>query len=224
MNDPRQSLCDRLLLVAGGGLFLAAIAGLWVWDRHRGGGDLGDLARSSRLTDRLQAAGDLARRDSDAARKRIARMVEDADVAVAVQAVESLGVHPRPEDRAILERVLTERRRPPEVQAAAAATLGGYPDGDPTVLMDALRTHDQPIVRAGAAQGLTRLGDARSVPALSRALEDGDARVRIWAISAIHKMVLRRFPYDARRDPSEQREVIERIRDYLRSCGVQGIE
>lgn len=224
MSNHRQSPRTRALFIAGGGLCLVVVAGLWGWARHQRGGDLDSLARSGNAADRLAAASQLAQRDSGAVRSQLIRMLDDADVAVAAQAAESLGVNPHPDGRAALERVLAERSRPGEVQAAAAATLGEFSGVDPAILIDVLQTREQPLVRAGAAKGLTRLRDVRSVPALSRALEDSDPRVRIWAITAIHKMGARRFPYDARRDPAEQKEVILRIRDYLRACGVKGIE
>jgi HEAT repeat protein len=172
----------------------------------------------------MEAARQLAERDSDAARKLLLRMVDDSDPAVATQAVESLGNHPDPARREVVARLLGERNRPAQVRAMAAATYGRFGGADPTPLIEAMASGEDPVVRAGAAHGLTRLKDPRSLPALLLALEDGDARVRLWAISAIHKMTVRRFQYNAAVAPAEQREVIQRIKDYLRSCGVQGIE
>ena len=59
----------------------------------------------------------------------------------------------------------------------------------------------------------------KAIPELVAALEDPDERVRIWAITAIHKMIARRFPYDAKLPPERQRHEIDRIKDYLRRCG-----
>jgi HEAT repeat protein len=214
----------RPTLVVAAVACVVAMAAFWGWNRCRAGGDLAALAKSKNPEDRVQAARRLAEQEGSTERGLLALLAEDGDRTVAVQAIESLGRHTTDENRALLTRLLIEKRGSVEAQAAAASALGRFKGMDPAPLVQALNTRQEAVVRAGAAQGLVRLRDANSIPALVKALEDGDSRVRIWAITAIHKMIVRRFPYDARKAPAAQRDVIRQIRDYLRSCGVAGID
>ena len=224
MRSNGRASRERLAWFLAAGLCVVALATWWAWDRHRCGGDLESAASSDEAARRIAAARELADRDSDAARNLLLRMIDDSNPAVASQAVESLGIHRDPARREVVAQVLAERHRPVQVRAMAAATYGRFDHADPAPLIDVLGSGDDPLVRAGAARGLTRLRDPRSLPALVRTLEDGDQRVRLWAISAIHNMTTRRFPYDAAIAPAQQREVIQRIKDYMRSGGIQGIE
>ena len=51
---------------------------------------------------------------------------------------------------------------------------------------------------------------------LVAALEDPDARVRLWAVTAISRTTALRFDYDARVTPEKQRDNIRIIKETLR--------
>ena len=216
----RRALARGIAALA---LFAAAVTtGAWYY-HHRGGSAVWRAA-SDDPNGRLLAAADLGDSTSGVARETLVRLAGDASVAVAVQAVQSLGRNVCPANREAMSSLLTSPHLRPEARAEALAEMGRFPDADPHPLIAALAADDDARIRAGAAMGLTRLRNPAALPELSRRLEDPDPRVRIWAITGIHRMITRRFPYDAKADPATQAAVIRKIRTYLRSCGVKGIE
>ena len=56
-------------------------------------------------------------------------------------------------------------------------------------------------VRRGAAEGLVKLREPRTLPELVAALEDPDVKVRSYAIAAIHNRIVRRYEFDPKQPP-----------------------
>ncbi|MCD6303856.1 MAG: HEAT repeat domain-containing protein [Planctomycetes bacterium] len=175
------------------------------------------LAASADARDRLRAIDRL--KGQSAARKTLELLSRDPDKWVAVKAVRALADQAGERTRRCLVRILQDKRIDPRARGEAATMLGRDKLADDDILARALAA-PEPQVRAGAAKGLAERRDPNTIPQLVAALEDPSTEVRRWAITAIHKMIARRFPYDARKSPASQREVIERIKAYLKRCGV----
>jgi HEAT repeat protein len=203
-------------LGAGFAVFVLAVSVL-LWYVAQGVGAAEDLAGSSDPNDRKQAVERLRGKKSVAARRVLSALSKDTDKWVAIRAVRTLSENRGADSRDLLEKIVQDRSYNPSARGEAAAELGKFKNVDPALLTRALIGDTNAETRAGAAKGLTRL---RKPETLVKALEDKDARVRIWAITGIHKMIARRFPYDARKPPHTQRQEILRIRQYLKSCNV----
>lgn len=205
-------------IVAAAILALAAVVAAW----HAGalGPSAGNLARSDRPEDRQAAIAALATAGSADASETLAALAADKDPATATLAVRALGERQTDRNHDALKRIITDKSLPPAVRSEAAYTIGSFTKADPAVLTNALAAEQEPEVRAGAAKGLAKLEMPSTIPQLSAALEDPAPEVRRWAITAIHRMIVRRFPYDAAKPPEAQQDVIKRIRDYLRQCKV----
>ncbi len=203
----------------------AGVAGLAVlvvvaWQMGLFGDSAVELAASDDVEDRRAAVEQLSERDDEGASKLLSQLARDSDAQTARYAVRALGDHDSYANQKLLTRILTDKQLSPAARSEAAATLGKFKNADPQVLTQTLVAEEDPKVRAGAAKGLARLEMPKTIPQLSAALEDPSSQVRLWAITAIHRMIVRRFPYDARKPPEIQQEVIKRIRDYLKQCGV----
>jgi hypothetical protein len=178
------------------------------------------LAQSADPDDRLEAVKRIQADDAPAAQKLLERLCRDGDAGVARAAVRAVA-RPRSErSRDLLRKIAADAEALAEARAEAAAELGRFPQGDPAFLGRLLAADPEPVVRAGAARGLSLLRDPNAMPVLVAGLEDPDHRVRLWSVTAIHNMIIRRFPYDAALPPATQQRQIERIKAYLRSCGV----
>jgi HEAT repeat protein len=210
----------KLIAVAAGAAGLIAVVALLLWYLDSRDGSARMLAQSSDPAERKQAVERLRGRKSSAARKTLALLSRDTDKWVAIKAVRTLGEDGSEDSRRTLEQIVRDRNLKAGARGEAAAALGRYKNADPKVLTQALIGDPNGQARAGAAKGLMRMRKPETLPELVQALEDPDAKVRIWAITAIHKMIARRFPYDARKPPQTQQREIQRIRDYLKSCGV----
>ncbi len=173
-----------------------------------------DLANSDDPGDRKRAARALAESGSEADREKLEQLVSDPDPWVGRYAVRGL------EDPTKLRRILSDKSLHGAVRGEAAAQLGKK-GGDAEALTRVLDPGGEPEakVRAGAAKGLGFARDPEAIPQLVEALEDPDREVRIWAITAIHRMIARRFPFDASKPPGTQRAEIRRIEEYLRKAG-----
>ncbi len=208
------------MLLGGGFAALVVAVTAVLWLVHGAGGGASDLAKSADPEERHKAVERLRGRSSEAARRTLRLLSRDPDRWVAVRAIRALGEDRSEANRRALTEMVTDRDLSARARGEAAATLGSFKDADPTVLTQALTSDPNAEARAGAAKGLVRMRNPKAIPELVRALEDRDPRVRIWAITAIHKMIARRFPYDAKLPPERQRGEIERIKAYLRRCGV----
>jgi len=207
-----------VLLVTGFSVLVAAVTGLaWILNDPDAGAV--DLATSTDAEDRHKAVERLRGRGSDAARRTLRLLSRDPDKWVAIRAVRALGQDRSRAGRETLAEIIRDGDLAAPTRGEAAATLGTLPDADSGILTEALVRDPKPEVRAGAAKGLLRMRNPKTLPQLVRALEDRDERVRIWAITAIHKMIARRFPYNAKLPPGRQRNEIRRIQAYLRRCG-----
>ena len=184
-------------------------------------GDSGaSLARSAKVEDRRAAVEALAKSGSSSASKLLSTLAGDKDPETAMLAVRALGEQQTEQNRDALSHIITDKKLSTAARSEAASTLGKFKDADPAVLTHTLTAEENPEVRAGAAKGLARLEMPSTIPQLSAALEDPSPEVRRWAITAIHRMIVRRFPYDAAKLPETQQDVIKRIRDYLKQCKV----
>ena len=206
-------------MVAAGFAALAAAAGAVLWYVDHLDASAVAMARSSDPRKRMRAAERLAGRTGDPAVRTLRRLAGDRDKWVARQAVRALAEAPGRRGLEVLTEIVKDRKLPGDARGEAAANLGRLRGADPAVLTAALAGDADAAARAGAAKGLMRMRDPATMPQLVDALADGDARVRTWAITAIHRMIVRRFGYDARKPPRTQRLQIERIRQYLRRCG-----
>lgn len=198
---------------------LVAAVTVLLWLLDAGGEGASDLAKSADPRDRQQAVERLRGRGSDAARRTLRLLSRDPDKWVAVRAIRALGEDRSEANRKALAEMAADRGLSGRARGEAAATLGNFKDADTAVLTQMLAGDPNAEARAGAAKGLVRMRNPKAIPELVAALEDPDERVRIWAITAIHKMIARRFPYDAKLPPERQRHEIDRIKDYLRRCG-----
>jgi hypothetical protein len=203
-------------VVVGGVLPIVALTVIGWSLAGVGGPDVDELARSAKASKRVQSVGLLRNRAGEEAGDKLLRLSADKDTGVAVAAVWALGERRRPEDRAALEKVLNDTKLNVRVRAEAATGLGLFKQTDPNTLVQALQSEKDPRVRVGAAKGLMALRNLRTVPALVMGLEDPDERVRRWSIAALHKMMVRRFPYDPKQAPETQRTVIAEIQHYTR--------
>jgi HEAT repeat protein len=199
-------------------LALAGVVAAW----HAGifATSAGNLAGSDKPEDRQAAIATLATAGSSAASETLSALAADKDPATATLAVRALGERQTDQNHDALKRIISDKSLPPAVRSEAAYTMGNFTKADPAVLTKALAAEEDPEVRAGAAKGLAKLEMPSTIPQLSVALEDPSPEVRRWAITAIHRMIVRRFPYDADKPPEDQQDVIKRIRDYLKQCKV----
>jgi HEAT repeat protein len=210
----------KLILLGGGFVALVVVVAVVLWCIDGGVAGARKLAKSADPQERHKAVERLRGRSSDAARQTLRLLSRDPDRWVAVRAIRALGENHSEANRRALVAMVTDRDLSARARGEAAATLGSFKDADPTVLAQALTSDPNAEARAGAAKGLLRMRNPKAIPELVQALEDRDPRVRIWAITAIHKMIARRFPYNAKLPPARQRQEIERIKAYLRRCGV----
>lgn len=202
--------------LAGGVLLIVAVSvGSWCLGGSAGP-DADKLADSPQARERVQSIEILGKSSDEAANDKLFQMSADKDTRVAMAAVWKLTERRRPEDRDALRRVLADPQRHARVRAEAASGLGLFKQTDPATLVQTLENEKDPRVRVGAAKGLLALRDLKSVPGLVKALEDPDERVRQWSIAALNKMMVRRFPYDYKLTPGEQRDVIAQIQHYTR--------
>lgn len=174
-----------------------------------GGGD----PNSSDPQKRLAAVAELRGKTDQASLEVLRRLSDDSEPRVAVAAVNAISSDSGKSSR-ILKEILAGSPSGP-ARGAAAAALGRCKDVDGGILADALTDKD-PIVRAGAAKGLARRREGAALPEVVAALEDPDARVRLWAITAVARTTALRFDYDAATDPRRQRDKIKFIRETLR--------
>ncbi|MBL7221696.1 MAG: HEAT repeat domain-containing protein [Phycisphaerae bacterium] len=201
---PRQ-IAGLVALVA----VLAAIA-IACWP---GGGDPNspDPAR------RLQAITRLSGRTDTESVNTLIRLTGDPKPHVAIAAVKAIAAAPK-SSHVPLRKILARPDTSPPVRAETAAALGNCPKADVkiTVLTEILVRDADPQVRAGAARGLARRRDKVALKELAAALEDPDARVRLWAVTAIGRTTALRFDYDARVPPEQQQDKIRIIKETLR--------
>ena len=191
-----------------------------VWQVGVFGDSASALARSADPNERRAAIELLRKRGDSGASDMLSKLANDSDPWTARYAVRALGDHQTGTNQKLLTRMVTDNGLSKAARSEAAATLGKFKDADPEVLTRALAPDQDAEVRAGAAKGLARLEMPKTIPQLSAALEDPSPEVRLWAITAIHRMIVRTYPYDARKPPETQKEVIDRIREYLKKCGV----
>lgn len=206
--------------IVAGVISVAAVLVI-VWQFGAFGDSTSALARSADPNDRRAAIELLRKRGDSGASDMLSKLANDSDPWTARYAVRALGDHQTGTNQKLLTRMVTDKGLSKAARSEAASTLGKFKDADPVVLTRALVDKDEDAeVRAGAAKGLARLEMPKTIPQLSEALEDPSPEVRLWAITAIHRMIVRTYPYDARKPPETQTEVIKRIREYLEKCGV----
>lgn len=170
---------------------------------------------------RLAAVEGLRGHDSDAARETLRELTADEDIRVVQESVRAMGENRDDRNFAVLREMAKSDQRP-EVRAAAYESLGRYESMPTNDLVHALEGEKSAEVRAGAAHALRLKADQlrektdrAAMQALYRALSDPDPDVRVRAISGIKEVIYLNFPYNARKEPSEQRQVINQIREYL---------
>lgn len=174
------------------------------------------LAASGEPDDRLEAVGEFRGDSSDAARRMLVKLARDANAHVARSAVRAI------DEMDTLSRIAQDREFPASARGVAAARLGRYEGTAPCLLTNMLAKDPAVEVRAGAARGLSRLRKHETIPELVAALEDPSSDVRLWAITAIHSMIVCRFPYDATLPTHhpQNRDALRQLRAYLETCGV----
>jgi len=165
---------------------------------------------------RLQAVTNLKGRSDSEAVKTLVRLSRDSKPRVAVAAIKMIAASPE-SSHTPLQEILAAPDISPPARAEAAAALGKCPKKNVpiTVLTQVLTSDADAQVRAGAARGLSRRRDPAALKDLVGALEDPDARVRLWAITAIGRTTALRFDYDARVPPEKQRDKIRTIKATL---------
>jgi len=166
---------------------------------------------------RLQAIAQLTGKTDEQSVNTLVRMTSDPKPHVAIAAVKAIGAAPK-SSHVPLQKILAKVDNNPPVRAEVVAALGKCPKANVkiTVLTEALTQDADPQVRAGAARGLARRRDKKALKELVAALEDPDARVRLWAITAIGRTTALRFDYDARVPPKQQQDKLRTIKETLR--------
>ena len=166
---------------------------------------------------RMQAITRLSGRTDTESVTTLIRLTGDPKPHVAIAAVKAIGDAPK-SSHVPLQKILARPDTSPPVRAEVAAALGNCPKANVkiTVLTEILAQDADPQVRAGAARGLARRRDKAALKELVAALEDPDARVRLWAVTAIGRTTALRFVYDARVPPEQQRDKIRIIKETLR--------
>lgn len=202
------------------GVILAATVSVIIWQFDLFGDSASALANSADPNDRRAAVEQLSKRGDAGASELLSRLSKDSDPWTARYAVRALGEHQTGTNQKLLTRMVADTDLSTAARSEAAATLGKFKNADPEVLTRALIAEEDAEVRAGAAKGLARLEMPKTIPQLSAALEDPSPEVRLWAITAIHRMIVRTYPYDPDKPPGAQQEVIQRIREYLKAAGV----
>lgn len=210
----------RLAWIACGIVAAAAAVGAGAWYLYSQAGQVDRLANSSRVKDRMEAAGRLERESGAAARRLLRRLSADPEPRVALKAVWTLGRRPDEDGLDDLAEIAHDRQIAGEVRGEAAAEYGRQGGADAKLLAEMLRRDDDPEARAGAAKGLSFLADPNAAAAMVAGLSDPDRRVRLWAITGIHKLITPRLPYQAELEPPRQQRQIEAIKDYLGTRGV----
>lgn len=175
---------------------------------------------STNAQERIAAIAALGKSGSTSASEKLARLASHSDTTTVRYAVRALGENDSEGNRKALTGILTDTKMSAAARSEAASMLGKFKESDAALLTRTLAADESPEVRAGAAKGLARLEMPSTIPQLSAALEDPSPEVRLWAITAIHRMIGRRFPYNATKPPETQKTVIEEIRAYLRRCKV----
>ncbi|MCP4377796.1 MAG: HEAT repeat domain-containing protein [bacterium] len=177
----------------------------------------GDDPNSPDPQERLRAINELAGSTDGESVSTLVSLSGDPKQHVAIAAVKAIGATPKT-SHAPLRKILTGTSNSPPVRAEAVAALGKCPKAnvEVAVLTKVLTGDPDPQVRAGAARGLARRRDKVAIRELVAALEDPDARVRLWAITAIGRTTALRFEYDAWAMPENQRKQIAVIKDTLR--------
>ena len=201
---PRQIAGLVVLLVV-----LAAIV-IVLWPR-------GGNPNSPDPEERLQVITKLSGRTDAESVSTLIRLSRDPKPHVAIAAVKAIGAAPK-SSHVPLQQILARPDARPPVRAEAVAALGKCPKTNVkvAVLTKILTADTDPQVRAGAARGLARRRDKTALKELVAALEDPDARVRLWAVTAIGRTTALRFDYDAWTTPEEQSDKIRIIKETLR--------
>jgi len=163
---------------------------------------------------RLAAIAELRGSTDEKAVSTLHRLSRDPVPLVAVAAVKAIGAAPE-SNHQTLKQILTESDSG-AVRGEAAAELGKCKQVKTEILTEVMRTDKDPQARAGAARGLSRRRDRGALEQLVAALEDGDPRVRLWAITAISRTTAMRFDYDAGKSPEQQQDKISVIKKILR--------
>jgi len=166
---------------------------------------------------RIQAITRLSGRTDAESVNTLIRLTGDPKPHVAIAAVKAIAAAPK-SSHVPLQKILARPDTSPPVRAEVVAALGKCPKTHVkvTVLTEILVRDTDPQVRAGAARGLARRRDKTAMKELVAALEDPDARVRLWAVTAIGRTTALRFDYDARVPPEQQQDKIRIIKETLR--------
>lgn len=219
MMGPAVVMRKPLLYSLIGAAALVFLGGLWSWYEGPHGAAAARLACAANPQQRLHAIDELEQLHSGLARRTLLGLVSDPEPEVAAAALRAVAIQGDPSSRqAVLK--LTQTAPTPALRAEAAAALGRFKTGDGAkeleVLTTLMREAEEPEVRAGAAQGLVRLSDPRSLPAALEALVDDDPRVRAWALEVVHAGVTTRFAFDPLKPPAKQKDQRAAIEAYLR--------
>jgi hypothetical protein len=208
------SLKMRGLVV--GPVVLAVVVGLCLWCFGGRGENAEELLTATNPHQRIAGLDALSKKTDSESRQKLVEMCSDRDDLMAAMAVWALDQRRDGDRRQTMEDLLADTSKHPKVRAAAAEYLGAEPQADPQKLMSALTGERDAKVRLGAARGLYTMRRLVTIPALVKGLEDPDDTVRYCCITALNRMMMRRFPYDPKVSPQDQAGVIEQIRAYIR--------
>jgi len=207
-------------ILIGGLAVLGVAVSLFAWLSSGPSNSVEELIRSEDPNQRGAAAARLGASADAEATRTLRELARDKNAWVAIKAVRALGRQKTEDRRDALGSMVNDKALGEPARAEAAATLGSFEQANPVVLTETMAKDPSPRVRAGAAKGLVRLRKPETLPELVKALSDPDTRVRAYAITAIHHMIARRYNFDPRAPVQTQQREIERIKAYLRKCGV----
>jgi len=197
------------LLLVFLGLLAAGPAGCGSSKGGQGEGDVDELLAEIEAQRQRGARADV---------KRLNALAENSHERVSAAAISALGQSGTTEGDQHLAEIL-RGGADAEARANAAVALGANPSADPQTITPYLAQGNDPVVRAGAAQGLARWSSPQrreALPTLVAALDDPDPKVRAWAIRGIHRISVKRFLYDPAQPPQTQRQQIDYIKRRLR--------
>ena len=201
----------KIILCAA--VVLLAVLGAVLWYLESSGWWVARQAASGDLSDRIEAVALLRGKGGSLARETLLRLSEDKELRVALAAVRAMGAHEA--HREALVRICAKGDRG-LVRAAAVAALGKFEDTPSAYLIAILKTDKDPVVRAGAVEGLAHKRDAQTTEALLAAMDDNDLTVRRKAMAALYRSMGLRFLYRPDDPRLKRRADIAKIRRLIR--------
>ena len=201
---------SRVLVMVAAVVVVAGAAGAAVWHRSTG---VYRLARSGDPQRRRVAAETLAARSGPRADAALARLADDADLAVASAALRSLGRRDGEAARTCLRQCAAAHRSMP-LRCVALGQLGRDPQTRTSRLVEATRS-GPPGLRSAGAYALGWRNQPVAVAALLDALDDPDMGVRIHAAESLMRLAGGRIEFSPNAPLLKRQQQLRKLREGL---------